>query len=187
VGVEHAQQNENEPPATTEEAANPSRPPETTSATGPGADKPPLSPAEIETLIRRGNQGDPKAVSRLRVLAEEGQGERWRELGDLAAMTARMMSKHLFGPHLASARSAEDAVERRRRDLYAQYPSALEQMMVDRVMITMQFAYSVDLAIVAAGTNGTGSEKLVRTQALAESRVQTALKSLQLAHELASG
>ena len=167
----------------TPQPAPPAPPPEPTrdwSAT----DLTKLSLPELETLITCAQGGDPAAVKAFNEFFDGDGNAAWREVGDLADAAVKALGTRAYAGRKAPAMSARRRFQELRKQLAEDNATPVEKLAIDRVILATMFGAAVDLLVAQGGTETFTSEKCLKAQALAEKRVQSALKSLELARAI---
>ena len=108
---------------------------------------------EFKRLLGPAQEGDAKALARLRPLLDKG--EVWRSLGDLARHVEEAWLKAMTDSNKVVREGYERRAAELRRELLAAGDSPLERLLIDRVVVTWLHASHAD-ATYASLLRGNG-------------------------------
>jgi hypothetical protein len=108
---------------------------------------------ELVHLLERARQGDDSVLPRLREVLDN-RPELWRHFGDLAFHARECWIKLIAGPDLTLKESIARKVDELGRELSGARPSAMERLLVDRILANW---LQLEHAEVAASQSTTSS------------------------------
>ena len=148
----------------------------------PGEEPNALSELEqLDRLMAQADQGDAEAAEAVHRIFADDQGV-WRKAGDLAELALATILATLDQTP-AVVQSIRHKLQRRRDELVDENTTELQQMQLDRLVLAWASATVIDLHVTSAG--GVASPAMLKAQESAERRCQTALRSLEIAGQIA--
>ena len=87
----------------------------------------------INALLRLADQGDERAIARLRAVSDGAMPELWRELGDPARMARVHVVNKIAGQNELVGEAVAREVGRLRRAWVGDHPSPLETALAERI------------------------------------------------------
>ena len=135
-------------------------------------------------LLQRAQAGDPAVLSELRELLGS-RPELWRRLGDLAGHVEEVLVGLAGGKSLLARESVRRRMDELRAELAGPAASAVETLLVNRVVITWAWCHLADLEATQKARAGPQGAHTERRQSGAQARYLAALKMLTLVRKLA--
>ncbi len=141
---------------------------------------------ELERLLKRAEQGDLSVLPRLRA-ALDAHPEVWKSYGDLGAQAIGSLITLAAGHNLLMGESLLLKVTELKEELGGPSPSALERLLVERVVATWLQVNYAD-ALIARRDDAQANPAVLRErshlQQAAERRHQAAIKQLAVIRKL---
>ena len=135
-------------------------------------------------LLQRAQAGDPGVLSELRELLDS-RPELWRRLGDLAGHVEEVLVGLAAGRSLLARESVRRRMDELRAELAGPAPTAVERLLVGRVMVCWAQCHLADLEAAQKARAGPQGAHAERRQSGAQARYLAALKMLTLVRKLA--
>jgi hypothetical protein len=140
--------------------------------------------AAIEELVRRARAGDESVADQLQCILDR-HPEIWHQLGDLAGHAERTWLSLYAGKDFAIRASAERKVAALRTDLLGVFPSALERLLVDRIIASWLRVAHLTLAAGLSNAMPAGQRDMIeRRLERAEKQHVAAIRSLAVLRRL---
>ncbi|HVX62143.1 MAG TPA: hypothetical protein VHC19_16110 [Pirellulales bacterium] len=134
--------------------------------------------AAIEELVRRARTGDESVAEHLQWILDR-HPEIWHQLGDLAGHAEQTWLKLYAGKDLAIKASAARKLTALRTDLLGVFPSPLERLLVDRIVVSWLRVAHLTLAAGLPNEMPPGQRELIeRRLERAEKQHVAAIRSL---------
>jgi hypothetical protein len=138
---------------------------------------------EMRRLLLRAQAGDPAVLPQLRELLD-ARPALWQRLGDLAGHTEEALLG-LAGRSLLARESIRRRMDELRAELAGPAPSAVERLLVGRVVVCWAQVHLADLEATQKARAGPQGAHAERRQSGAQARYLAALKMLTLVRKLA--
>jgi hypothetical protein len=142
--------------------------------------------AQLQALVKRGNDGDPAALAALRQTLDL-HPEIWQHHGDLAALSQASWLHLIAGPDVLLGESVRRKAEELRARLAGPSPSPLERLLVDVIVSGWLQSTYADASFAQAADKQTTPAALRELQGRQESaqrRLLAAVKQLALVKKL---
>jgi hypothetical protein len=144
-------------------------------------------PAEVQTILQRGNAGDPTVLPQLRQVFD-AHPELVAPLGDLVRHAEQALVALAAGPCLTAREAISRRVHELRTKLNATATNELERLLVDRVCVSWLEVYHADVALAEhqLGLPGAAPATQAAQKRLdaAHRRYLTAVKTLAVVQKL---
>jgi hypothetical protein len=137
----------------------------------------------FEELVRRANGGDQKAIQELRSLLQNTP-ELWEGLGDLSNHSQHGLIMAIGGKNQLLLAAIQRKVEQLQKDLLGPDPSALERLLVGRVIVSYLEVEYLTVKYPADGAANLATSRFaVAAKSGAQRRFDASIKSLTLVRE----
>jgi hypothetical protein len=140
-------------------------------------------PAELWTILERGNAGDPAALPALKQAFDE-HPELADRFGDLVAHAEQALLRLAAGSCLTVKEAASRKLDELRRELAKDAASPLERLLVDRVCVCWLEVYACDVAAAEQLMRSPGAapanQAAQRRVSAAQARFVAAVKALAI-------
>jgi hypothetical protein len=138
---------------------------------------------EMRQLLLRAQGGDPAVLPELRELLD-ARPELWKRLGDLAGHVEEALLGLAAGKSLLARESIRRRLDELRAELAGPAPSAVEKLLVGRVVVCWAQCHLADLEAAQKAKAGPPAAHAERRQSGAQARYLAALKQLALIRKL---
>jgi hypothetical protein len=143
-----------------------------------------LEREEVNQLLGRAQAGDLTALPQLQAFLDS-RPEIWKRAGDLAGHVREALLTLASGQSLLAREALSRRMNQLEEDLAGPSPSPLEQLLVQRVVLTWAQAHLGDLDVLQAQLNGSPQgPHLQRRQDSSHRRYLTAIKALATVRKL---
>lgn len=143
--------------------------------------------AAIEELVRRARAGDESVADHLQCILNR-HPEIWQQLGDLAGHAEQTWLKMYAGKDLAIRASAARKLAALRTDLLGVFPTPLERLLVDRIVVSWLRVAHLTLAAGLPKEMPPGQRDMIeRRLERAEKQHVAAIRSLAVLRKLEAG
>jgi hypothetical protein len=138
---------------------------------------------EMRRLLLRAQAGDAAVLSELRELLD-GRPALWQQLGDLGGHVEEALLGQAGGKSLLARESVRRRMDELRAELAGPAASAVEKLLVNRVVICWAQCHLADLQAAQQATAGAPAAHAERRQAGAQGRYLAALRMLVVVRKL---
>src|SRR5262249_41291077 len=146
--------------------------------------EPPVA-AELRTLVKSAQGGDPSALPRIREILDQ-RPEVWRHVGDLAALAERAWIVVLAADHPVAVESMKRAVAAMKAELADEHPTTLERLLIDQIVACwMEVSYLGTVAADPGRSSLDQADFRLKRLDSAQKRYLNAMKALTLVRMLA--
>lgn len=143
--------------------------------------------AAVEELVRRARAGDESVAEHLQWILDR-HPEIWHQLGDLAGHAEQTWLKLYAGKDLAIKASAARKLAALRTDLLGVFPTPLERLLVDRIVVSWLRVAHLTLAAGLPNEMPPGQRDMIeRRLERAEKQHVAAIRSLAVLRKLEAG
>jgi hypothetical protein len=132
---------------------------------------------EVADLLRRAEQGDQTVLPQLRAFLQDNPHV-WRKAGDLAWHAEQALVRLIGNDNPLIEESLRLRMDDLRADLLGPAPTALERLLVDRVVLSWAQVHAADLAVTTDRGCGPAAVHAQRQLDSASKRYLAALKQL---------
>ena len=139
---------------------------------------------EMRQLLLRAQAGDPAVLPQLRELLD-ARPALWQRLGDLGGHVEEVLLGQAAGRSLLARESVRRRMDELRAELAGPAASAVETLLVNRVVICWAQCHLADLEAAQKARAGPQGAHAERRQSGAQARYLAALKQLVLVRKLA--
>lgn len=141
----------------------------------------------IEEFVRRARAGDESVADHLQCILDR-HPEIWHQLGDLAGHAEQTWLKLYAGKDLAIKASATRKLAALRTDLLGVFPTPLERLLVDRIVVSWLRVAHLTLAAGLPNAMPSGQREMIeRRLERAEKQHVAAIRSLAVLRKLEAG
>ena len=139
--------------------------------------------ADFAALVRLANGGDEEAEKRLRELVHNWP-EFWQKIGDVSKIAQTAFFKAIAGKNKMLLASIERKVEDLQGELLGPAPSALEKVLVGRIIVSLlEVEYVTAKYSADDGANIATAKLAIQLKTAAQRRFDASVKSLMLVRE----
>lgn len=138
----------------------------------------------VRTLLGRAHAGDPTVVPQLRALLD-ARPELWRQHGDLAQHVRTALLDFAAGKSLWAREAFERKMNELTAELAGESPSALEKILIERIVVCWAQSYLADLdAIQMDKSRSPQAGHYQKRQSAAHGRFLAAVRQLAVVRKL---